>query len=178
MVNLETLIARSLRHYELGRLLMAVRIAVVLAPIVAWCLLEPVGREGCACCAGLLLVVSVWLRFRNRTGVESVSLGLFAGAVPLAAALLLTRFDAGCATAGVFSSCTGFSLLIGAAAGAVVAFRERAQVPFSGNRLLALGIALLTASLGCARLGVASVVGVAVGLLIGGVSMRRTGARS
>ena len=58
MVNLETLTARSLRHYELGRLRMASRVAIMLAPIVAVCLLEPMGREACACCAALLLASS------------------------------------------------------------------------------------------------------------------------
>lgn len=172
MVNLEILTARSLRHYELGRLRMAARVAVVLVPIVAICLLEPMGRETCACCAGLLLAASIWLRFRNRAGVESVSTGLLAGAIPLAAALVLTRIDPGCATAGLLSFCTGFSLLVGAAGGAVVALRERESVPLSGHWLFAVGVALLTASLGCVRFGVASMAGVAVGLLIGRASTR------
>lgn len=174
MVNLDTLTARSLRHYELGRLRMAARVTLVLAPLIAICLLEPVGREACACCAALLLSVSVWLRFRSRAGLESVSTGLLAGAIPLAALLVLTRLDRGCTSAGLLSSCTGFSVLIGAAAGAVVAFRERSRAPVSSNWLLAVGIAVLTASLGCVRLGVASVVGVAVGILVGRASMRRT----
>jgi hypothetical protein len=172
MVNLETLTARSLRHYELGRLRMATRVAIVLVPIAAVCLLEPIGREACACCAALLVATSVWLRFRNRAGVESVSTGLLAGGIPLAAALVLTRIDPGCATAGLVSYCTGLSLLFGAAGGAIVAMRERRGVPLSGHRLLAIGIALLTASLGCVRLGIASMAGVAVGLLIGRATMR------
>jgi hypothetical protein len=167
MVNLETLTAQSLRHYELGRLRMAARIAIVVAPIVAVCLLEPIGREASACCAPLLLVASIWLRFRSRAGVESVRAGLLAGAIPLAATLLLTRLNPGCATAGVLSYCTSFSLLIGAAAGAVVALRERAGALLSGSWLLAVGVALLTASLGCVRLGMAGVVGVGIGMLAG-----------
>jgi len=178
MVNLETLTAQSLRHYERGRLRMAARVAVVLAPIVAVCLLEPVGREGCTCCAVLLLAASVWLRFRSRAGVESVATGLLAGGIPLAAGLALTRIDPGCAAAGLVSYCTGFSLLIGATGGAVVAMRERRGIPASGSWLLAVGIAMLTASLGCIRLGIASVVGVALGLVIGRASMRSTIAAS
>jgi hypothetical protein len=172
MVSLETLTARSLRHYELGRLRMAARIAIVIAPIVAICLLEPVGREACACCAALLLAATIWLRYRSRAGFESVSTGLLAGSIPLAAALALTRIDPGCASADLVSYCTGFSLLIGGAAGAVVALRERGVVTLSGHWLVAIGVALLTASLGCARLGLASVGGVALGLLIGRASMR------
>ena len=171
MVNLETLTAQSLRHYERGRLRMAARVAIVLVPIVVVCLLEPIGREACVCCAAVLLGATVWLRFRSRAGVESVSTGLLAGGIPLAALLALTQIDPSCATAGLFSYCTGFSLLVGAAAGAVVARRERALV--SDHWLLAVGVALLTASLGCVRLGMASTVGVAVGILVGRASTRR-----
>ena len=172
MVNLETLTARSLRHYECGRLRMAVRVTLVLAPIVAVCLLEPVGREACACCAALLLAAGIWLRFRNRAGVESVSAGLLAGAIPLVVVPVLTRLDPQCASAGLVSYCTGFSLLVGAAAGVVVALRVRDRAPLSGHWPLAVGVALLTASLGCVRLGIASVAGVALGILVGLASMR------
>ncbi len=172
MVNLETLTTRSLRHYELGRLRMAARIALVLAPVVAISLLEPVGREASACCAALLLAVTVWLRFRSRRGLESVSTGLLAGSIPLAAALVLMRLDPACATADLLSYCTGFSLLIGSAAGFVVALRERGTVAISSHWLTAVGVALLTASLGCVRLGLASVAGVAIGMLVGRASMR------
>jgi hypothetical protein len=172
MVNLETLTAQSLRHYELGRLRMAARIALVLAPIVAVCLLEPMGRESCACCAGLLSAASIGLRFRSRAGVESVSTGLLAGIIPLAAGLALTQFDPGCATAGVLSYCTGFSLLVGAGAGAVVALRERRYGRLAKHWLLAVGVALMTASLGCLRLGMASMAGVALGIVVGRASVR------
>jgi hypothetical protein len=143
-----------------------------LAPMVAICLLEPIGREACACCATLLVAASVWLRFRNRAGVQSVSAGLLAGVIPLAAVLVLTRIDPRCATADLLSYCTGFSLLVGAAAGAVVALNELRRALVSSHWLLAVGVATLTASLGCVRLGGASIVGVAVGLLVGRTAMR------
>ena len=173
MVNLETLTARSLRYYELGRLRMAARVAIVLGPIVALCLLGQTGREPTACCAALLLGVSGWFRFRSRAGVESVSTGVLAGVIPLIAALVLVRIDPQCATAGLVSYCTGFSLLVGAAAGAVVALRERSRALISSHWPPAVGVALLTASLGCVRLGVASIVGVAIGMLVGRALMWR-----
>jgi len=175
MVNLETLTARSLRHYELGRLRMALRVAIVLLPIAAACLLEPVGREAALCCAVLLLLGSVWLRFRNRAGVESVTTGLLAGGIPLVALSLITRVDPGCATAGTLSFCTGFSLAVGAVAGAVVALRESGSI--TGNWPFTVAIAVLTAGLGCARLGLAGLVGVAVGIVVGRVSTRSATAR-
>jgi len=134
------------------------------------CLLEPAGREAGACCAALLVLGSVWLRFRSRAGVESVTTGLLAGAIPLAGLWLLTQLDPGCATAGLLSYCTGFSLLFGAGAGAVVARRERTEASLSGNWLFTVGIALLTAGLGCARLGLVSILGVAIGMFVGRAS--------
>ena len=173
MVNLEALTARSLRHYERGRLRMAARVALALAPVVAVCLLEPSGRQACACCAALLLTVSIGLRFRNRVGVESVSAGLLAGGIPLVAMLVLTRIDPGCASAGLLSYCTGVSLLVGVAAGAVVALRVRDRALFSRQWPLAVAVALLTASLGCVRLGIFSLGGVGLGILVGLGSVRR-----
>ena len=171
MVNLDDLTAQSLQHYERGRVRMALRIAIVLVPVIALCLLEPVGREACACCAALLLGAAVWLRFQSRLGVESVTTGLLAGAVPLGAALLLTQLDPRCGMAGPLSFCSAFSVVIGGAAGVVVALRERTRAGVSGHWVLAGAIAILAASLGCARLGLASIVGVGLGIIVGRASM-------
>lgn len=62
---------------------MATRIAIVLCPLVAVCLLQPVAREPTACCAALLVVGSVWLRFRNRAGVVDLGGRLGAGRLAL-----------------------------------------------------------------------------------------------
>jgi hypothetical protein len=40
--------------------------------------------------------------------------------------------------------------------------------------MVTIGVALLTASLGCLRLGLASMAGVALGMLVGRASMRST----
>jgi hypothetical protein len=167
MANLETLTRRGLKAYERGRLRMAARIALVVVPLVAICLLEPLGREACLCSGVLLLGGAVWLRFRNRSGVETVTTGLLAGGIPLAGALLLSRFGPGCASADLVSSCTLFSILIGGLGGAVVAFREAALGARSSHGAMAAIIAALVASLGCARLGIASIAGVVLGIVVG-----------
>src|SRR5262245_56558150 len=124
MVNLDRLGARGLRAYEFGRFRMASKVALVILPLAAVCLIEPNGREACACCAAVLLLSCAFLRFRNRAGIESVATGLLGGSVPLVFALALPGFWPSCAAAGLFSACTAFSILIGGAAGAVVAVRE------------------------------------------------------
>jgi hypothetical protein len=53
------------------------------------------------------------------------------------------------------------------AAGTVVALRERNRASLSSYGCWPIGVALLAASLGCVRLGFASVASVAVGMLVG-----------
>ena len=76
-------------------------------------------------------------------------------------------------TAGALSYCTGLWVLIGGTAGAIVALREAAGKARSGHWLSAASVAALAASLGCARLGVASIAGVALGIVIGRAVMLR-----
>jgi hypothetical protein len=167
MVNLEELEARGLFAYQMGRLRMAAKIAVVLVPVSLVCLFESEAREACACTAVLLFVAAIGLRFRDRAGVDGVNDGLLAGSIPLAFGLLLARFAPGCEAAGFFSACTAFSILIGGGAGVIVARREAARPSRSRGWMTAATIATLAASVGCIRLGVVSVLGVALGVVLG-----------
>jgi hypothetical protein len=174
MVNLEQLEARGLRAYELGRLRMASTVLLWLGPVAGLCLLETRGREGCLCCTVALLAVSVSLRWRDRAGVESVKSGLLAGALPMASAVGLARIDPGCASAGVFSYCTAFSIAMGVLAGTIGATRELRKEARSSSMAVMVAVAALAAGLGCTRLGLASVVGVGIGIAVGaGVRARR-----
>jgi hypothetical protein len=167
MANLEQLTKRSSRAYELGRLRMAASIALVILPVVALCLLEPAFREQSACCAGALLAGAIWFRYRDRRGVDGVRAGLLAGSLPLALSLLLTHVDPGCARAGLWSGCTAFSVLIGGASGALIALQSSSSESARVSSLIAVPIALFAASLGCLRLGIASVLGAGIGLVLG-----------
>jgi hypothetical protein len=167
MVNPDELVSRGLQAYESGRLRMALRIALLVAPVVALCLIEPVGRVASCCCGLLLMTAAVWGRWRDRAGSEGVKTGLIAGSVPLLGALILTELDPACASAAVLSYCTLFSLLFGAVAGVVVARRERIRGAHPPDWVAAGIIAMLAASLGCMRLGIASVVSVLMGILVG-----------
>jgi hypothetical protein len=178
MVNPEHLVARGLRAYEVGRFVTASRIALLLIPIAALCLLESEGREACACLAVVLLGSAVWLRWRNREGMDSVTTGLLAGALPLGAGLLLARFDLRCGLAGGETYCTVFSVLIGALAGIVIALRENRWRRRLTSLVTAGAIASLAAGLGCIRLGVwgvaSMVVGIAVGSMLGIAIFKRS----
>jgi hypothetical protein len=177
MVNPEELTARGLRAYELGRFITASRVALILVPLAALCLLENTGREVCACLSVVLLGSAVWLRWRDRKGWQSVTTGLLAGGPPLAAGIALARFDLTCGTSGAESFCTGLSVIVGMTAGLLIAARETRWRGRFTSYLTAGVIAALAAGLGCVRLGVlgvaSMVVGIAVGAAVGALFLRR-----
>lgn len=178
MVNPEELTLRGLRAYEVGRAWKAARVALVLVPIAALCMLESTGREACACLAVVLLGVATWLRWRDREGSESVTTGLLAGVLPLFAGLTLARLDIRCGLGGEETYCTAFSVLVGTLSGLVIPFREARWRKRFTSFLTAGTIAALAASLGCIRLGVVGVasmvLGIALGSISGGVIARRS----
>jgi hypothetical protein len=130
-------LARSLRAYEIGRILTALRVALVVIPIATLCLIERTGREACACLTFILLASAVWLRWRNRRGMDSVNTGLAAGSLPLLAGIVFDRLDLRCGLAGLESFCTTFAVLLGTGAGAMISVTQ--------SRLEARASSVLTA---------------------------------
>jgi hypothetical protein len=167
MANLEQLTSRALRAYEIGRLKAASRVAWTLVPVALLCLLEANSRETCGCLGVLLLGVSIWLRWRDRTGFEAVTTGLLAGGIPLLAGLALARFDIDCGTIATARTCNILSAVVGVAAGSVIAVREAKRGTRFPSVVAAAAISVLAASLGCLRLGSASVLSVAFGIAVG-----------
>ena len=177
MANLEELSLRGLRAYEIGRLRMALRVSLVLAPAMLVCAFEARTREACLCVGVLLLGLSVWLRWRDRDGFEAVSTGLLAGGLPFALGLVLARLGVHCSAEESAALCLGFSGLIGVVAGAIIAVREARQRSRAWSVATAAAISILAGTLGCLRLGVASVLAVAAGTVVGVlIRVRRSGA--
>jgi hypothetical protein len=102
--------------------------------------------------------------------METVTTGLLAGSIPLVAGIVLSRLNLRCDTAGAAPYCTAFSALIGVSAGAVIAVREARGRPRFWGWLMAATIAVLAASLGCLRLGVAGIASVVLGIAMGSVA--------
>lgn len=167
MVNLDELSLRGSRAYELGRLRVALRVVLVLAPAVLVCAFETQTREACLCVGVLLLGLSIWLRWRDRSGLEAVSTGLWAGGIPLALGLALGRLGVHCDSEKLSELCLGFSGLVGLVAGAVIAAHEARQRSRAWGVTTAAAISILAATLGCLRLGIASVLAVAAGTMVG-----------
>jgi hypothetical protein len=172
MVNRDDLRRGGLRAYEFGRLRTALRAAWVLVPMVLACALETGAGETCACIGVLLLGASIFLRWRDRRGADSVRDGLVAGLLPLFAGLVVARLATGCAEAPLLSWCTAVCLGIGLPSGVWLGSRLARGTATGATRLAAVGVAILAASLGCAGLGLAGLVGAAAGLAVGAVSAR------
>jgi hypothetical protein len=162
MVDIERLKARGLRAYELGRLRSAAQIALYLAPAAALCFLLARDKEHCSCLIAVLLAAAIGLRWRSRSGSESVTTGLIAGSLPLAVGLLLAT-DPSCNR----PLCIAISAVAATAAGIWVGFRQRDPAKRRTGPLVACAIAILAASVGCLPLGVFGVLGVVAGMLVG-----------
>ncbi len=172
MATREQLKRSGLRAYEAGRVKMAVRAAWVLVPAVLVCALETGAGETCACLGVLLLASSVFLRWRDRRGADSVRYGLVAGALPLFVGLVFARMVPNCADAPLLSACTVVCIGIGLPSGLWLGrILSRTAAPAS-VWLAAGGIAVLAASLGCVGLGIAGLTGAIIGMLLGTVSAR------
>ncbi|HEV8548204.1 MAG TPA: hypothetical protein VGQ57_04230 [Polyangiaceae bacterium] len=167
MVGPDELALRGLRAYEAGRFLAALRVALVVIPVAALCLLERTARGQCACLAGLLLTAAVFFRWRHRRGLEAVTTGLLAGAVPLVVGLALARLGLRCGSAGTASFCTGLSLAIGAAGGLVISGREQRLGARVSGLFTAGIVAALAAGLGCVRLGIWGTASMTLGIVLG-----------
>lgn len=170
MVNREELKRDGLRAYEGGRLRMASRAAWVLAPTVLVCALGTGRSEACACVGVVLLAASVFLRWRDRRGVDSVRYGLLAGALPLLIGVVVTCVAPDCANAPLFSMCTATCLGLGLPSGIWLGRRLARREASGSTWIAAVGIAALAASLGCVGLGFAGITGTIIGLLLGTAS--------
>jgi hypothetical protein len=167
MVNREHLKRGALRAYELGRLKAAMRAAWLLAPAAALCAIETGARETCACIGTLLVGAAVFLRWRNRQGVNVVRHGLLAGALPLIAGLIALRVAPGCAAAPLVSACTALCFGVGVPSGTWLGLRLVRSAATVSTWLTAISMAILASSLGCIGLGVAGVSAAGSGLVLG-----------
>lgn len=172
MVNRDELKRGGLRAYEMGRLRVAARAAWVLVPAVLVCALETRAGETCVCLGVLLLAASIFLRWRDRRGAESVRVGLVAGLLPLVTGLVVARLAPNCAHASVASWCTAVCLGVGLPSGFWLGSRLARGTATTATRLASGGVAIVAASLGCVGLGVAGLFGATAGLAVGAASAR------
>lgn len=159
----EQLAKRARRAYEFGRIRRSIRCVwpVVLLTAVAAVVGDPIPSISVG--LGLAAVAAV-LFYRGRRFDRSVETGFKAGIIPMVIALAMWQGQgcSGPASLWCFPLCAGTSLLVGAWLGAGL---RRPEALAEGTA--ALLISILTASLGCAVLGLGTLLGVAVGLVVG-----------
>lgn len=162
------------RAYERGRLIAALKVGLVIAPIAAVCAWETGAVTRTILLAAALWGLATTLRWRLHGGFGVVSSGLWCGAGPVAAALAVCRFLPACPPDVAAGVCGLTGLLSGAAIGRGLADSPRRESQWFG----AAAVAGLLASLGCLALGVGSAVGAAIGIALGSVAgsllLRRT----
>ncbi len=164
MVSREQLERGGLRAYELGRLKAAAAVALYLVPLTAGCMWQTGCGAECLCLGATALIASVWLRWRNREGVEHVTTALVAGSIPLWVGLVVasTRLE-------VQGAC-GWCAAAGVVAGLWLGRRTRAS-SWQGWVLVS-GLAMVIALLGSLCLETVATVTLAVALVISGLGVR------
>ena len=157
------LAVRARRAYELGRARRAVLGVWPVLPITA--IAAMFGDTATAAALAIpLAAVSAVLLYVGRGFDRAVVAGWNAGVIPMVAALALWQ-GSSCVrpcTPWCFPMCVTTSLVVGAWLGSKMGERER-----SGPALASLVIAALTASLGCAVIGMGALAGAVVGLGVG-----------
>jgi hypothetical protein len=155
---------QALSAYERGRFLAALRIVAVIAlaaVVVVW---ESNLVLRTSVTAAALACVSVGIRWRMHRGFPVVSTALWAGTVPLVAALSICRFAPACPPNLMLAVCGGLGLASGSVLGAKLVTEHLADRRRLGAGLVVAG---LMSTLGCSVLGFGAVVGAALGLVIG-----------
>ena len=154
---------RARQSYEFGRLVVAARVALPVLLLTALCALESSRRARTVTLGITLLMVAWMLRWRLYRGNQLVTVGMWAGIIPLTAALALCRFAPYCPPALAFALCAG----LGIVAGATIA---KNCAPLAGTPtqwLATMTVSVLTASMGCLAIGVGTALGASAGVLVG-----------
>jgi hypothetical protein len=158
--------------YELGRLKMAARILPWLVALAALGAISAGAPTWVMVSGGLLVLLAVGLRWRNRAGIEDVRLGLQAALLPFIAGVWFCRV----VRTPAFTPFSWYGALcvgVGAATGIWVGVQTAPRGgPHPWGRLTAvLAVACLAAALGCADLGVGNLAGIAAGMAIASISI-------
>ena len=156
--------ARALAAYERARFRHASLGAAPLLAAGAMAVCVSERPMPSLCCALLLVVSAIVLRWRGRDLGAALVPGLLAGSVPLSLALLARAWGHVCVGGSCVSLCFPACAAGGVIAGLYlshVAVRRGAGVPFLAA---GFGVAVLVGALGCSCVGFGGALGMAAGL--------------
>jgi len=166
MTSRDLLQAQARRAYECGRLRAALKISVVIGGLAIVSAIETGEWTWVSVIGSMLLLVTVGLCWHHRRGTDDATVGLQAGAVPLLAALVWCRYGSSEAAPLAVALCS----IAGVVGGVWIWRYARTSPARSSTRfVIAAGVAVLTACLGCVGLGLSSLGGVLLGLAAGSV---------
>ncbi|MEM7152953.1 MAG: hypothetical protein AAF799_08925 [Myxococcota bacterium] len=162
------LAARARRAYELGRLRRAAWAWWPVSPVVVVALL--MGHTATAVALAVpLVLMCVWCSYRGQGLERAITPGAVAGLLPAMVAMG-TMQHFGCASNSCAELCAPLcaatGLVVGAWLGTKTAARETPRVTAAS-----LAIAAVSASLGCAPIGLGTLVGAIVGMAVGVVPL-------
>lgn len=157
-LEMSALQAHALRAYERSRLRAALRVLVVILPVVMLSALLGTSLDVCVCSATVIVPTAVMLRWYGQGFGNAATNGVLVGGTAATGLLLACRFallDRVSPTALV-SSCACCGLVAGAAL-AYGVHRENLE-RVGARALVAAGVASAMMSLGCAEAGVSTVI--------------------
>lgn len=159
----DLLARRARRAYELGRLRMASRVALLVIPAVALGVMLSSARSECACLGVIVLASAVGLRWYGRGYDRAVVPGVIAGVLPMSAGLVSPRLLA----AGEEVTCAVLCA-VGLVSGIMLArYATRDAQGLDGRRwLVGVGIAAVMAIIGCLGHGFEALLGLLLGSVI------------
>lgn len=174
MVDAIRLQRRARRAYEWSRVRTAALVALVVLPLIGTTAVETGLHRKALLIGGVLLAISIGLRWWHRRGAEDATAGLQAGLLPFAAALGVCRFSPTCPWALAVAICGTAGVGAGVWLGLHAFGHEDTGLP---RWIAGAVVALLTGALGCLALGAGSTLGVAFGLSVGTVVSSAVGRR-
>jgi hypothetical protein len=160
------LLARKARRaYELGRLRMALRVALIVVPAVALgiVLSSSSARAECACLGVVLLATAIGLRWYGRGYDRAVVPGVLAGVLPMSAGLVSPSLLAAGEEVACVVLCT-----VGLVSGVLLArYATRDAQTLDGRRwFVGVGMAAVMAVMGCLGHGFEALLGLVLGAVI------------
>lgn len=153
---------RAMRKYELARLRVASRVALVIVPIVFLATLISAQPTECACLGVLLLLGAVGMRWYGRGWDRILVPAVLAGTIPMVAGLVKSQFPSANAEVACAVLCA-----IGFGAGAYLARAAFEDSSKSARAWIAgVGVAAVTALMGCFDGGYEAPLGIGIGGLL------------
>lgn len=159
-MNSDLIKDQTKKAYEFARLKMAFLFGLLIVPLIALSCFTCGSELLPLSIGGILLLIVVVFKWKGVEYSKSADLGVFAGCIAFAIPLVMHLLEICCRSNLEVAFCIGSGLLGGFLVGKS-AFRKNNKAKFL---ILSLLIAGLTATLGCASMGIAAVTGLLASL--------------